>query len=431
MVELGGRSRNPRLVIAVLFALVGCDGAAGGADSGRDSSVDANVIDSMHDVAELVDGDTGASADGDVIDGGNTPDSGHELRCPDPCATIVELTAERAVVEFTFSRNGPARIVFGTDESFGQSSREQLSSDFGSAASPHRQVLNGLSPNTGYFYRVETLSAPDNWVPLSPTLQFETPESTDVPEGYRLVHRSSDGTFGDRGVVARGIFHGREAAYVTHTAVEPSNIIVYNRIGDGPRNGVEGGGARAGLLRVKIYCEENACWNDGGGKILGMYGGNGAGGSTVAGVQTTHGCPSRDTLSLDGGWSQRLTTNRTRGEVAMYTYEQNRCLHSPGTSADGAVFGANRRLDPGLTLPEGRWVQVEMEVTMNDEGEANGTGSIVVEASSFTRDGILWQSRSREFGVVGFLLSLQWQGATVRVGSSIGFSDFEFYVQDW
>jgi len=69
---------------------------------------------------------------------------------------------------------------------------------------------------------------------------------------------------------------------------------------------------------------------------------------------------------------------------------------------------------------------------MNDQDVANGTGRISIGDSTSERDGILWQRRSREFGVQGFQLSLQWQvGSTVTVGSSLGLTNFEFYVRDW
>jgi len=57
----------------------------------------------------------------------------------------------------------------------------------------------------------------------------------DVPDGYRLVHASNDGTFARHERLEKRMFHGRMAVVLTHTEQVPPPLNTPNAIGDGPR----------------------------------------------------------------------------------------------------------------------------------------------------------------------------------------------------
>lgn len=153
-------------------------------------------------------------SDGNVADADQVPfpDAGLGIACADPCTGVLELGVNRAVIQVTLTRNGPARISYGTTEALDQATDGEYSSTWGSVETPHRQRLESLAADTTYYYRVDTLDEMDEWVAISPTYEFRT---RDIISG---------GVFPNEDLPLGGLMYGMPKASSYGAANAPSAV---------------------------------------------------------------------------------------------------------------------------------------------------------------------------------------------------------------
>jgi hypothetical protein len=136
-------------------------------------------------------------------------------------------------------------------------------------------------------------------------------------------------------------------------SINPSNAAPRGGAGFVSRAGLENG-VDAACLRYRVRFAEGFAFAKGG-KLPGLYGGDGPVGGAVA----------------DAGFSTRLMW-RAAGRGELYAY-----LPLAGNTS-GRQYGQS--LGRGAwRFPAGRWVTVEQEIVLNDPGAANGIARVWID----------------------------------------------------
>lgn len=146
-----------------------------------------------------------------------------------------------------------------------------------------------------------------------------------------------------------------------------------------------------------------------GGKLPGLYGGDApSGGEEVTG---------------SNGWSVRLMW-RTDGAGELYEYIVNK-KDDYGLSAGRGVF----------TFPRGRWVDVDLEVDLNDPGKANGIARLWIDGRAvIEQNDLVYTTRGADGAGGGLMFSTFFGGGDDSWASPkdqyVDFADFRLYAKE-
>lgn len=165
--------------------------------------------------------------------------------------------------------------------------------------------------------------------------------------------------------------------------------------------------AEALCLHYRVRFEEDFEFNKGG-KLPGLYAGEApSGGEKVSG---------------DDGWSIRLMW-RKEGEGELYEYIYNK-KGKYGLSAGRGSF----------TFPRGRWVEVDLEVVVNDPGERNGQARLWIDGRPvIEQHDIVYATEDEDEPQEAGLMFSTFFGGSGRSWASpqdqhVDFADFRFYA---
>jgi len=168
------------------------------------------------------------------------------------------------------------------------------------------------------------------------------------------------------------------------------------------------GAAKASCLHYRVRFEEDFDFAKGG-KLPGLYAGEApSGGEKVSGKD---------------GWSVRLMW-RKEGEGELYEYIYNK-KGKYGLSVGRGSF----------TFPRGRWVDVDLEVVLNEAGRRNGEARLWIDGRPvIEQDDIVYSIEDADHLEGGLMFSTFFGGSSDSWASPkdqhVDFADFRFYAGD-
>lgn len=168
------------------------------------------------------------------------------------------------------------------------------------------------------------------------------------------------------------------------------------------------GRSKVSCLHYRVRFPEDFDFNKGG-KLPGLYAGEApSGGEKVSGKE---------------GWSIRLMW-REDGEGELYEYVYNK-KGKFGLSAGRGIF----------SFPRGRWVDIDLEVALNDPGERNGRALLWIDGRAVIEQDDIVYTTEDEGPLEGGLMFSTFFGGDDESWASpkdqhVDFADFRLYAGD-